>query len=478
MKKDIHEQITATVLASLEKLKDNPSDFKLPWHKPGGGLPSNTLTERTYRGGNALFLWFAGMQYTSQRWATFKQWQELGAQVRKGEKGSPIRVPIELKSKDTDFVENDDDNRRMMFIGRAVFNEDQIEGFVDKKAPPSIDKDTIEPRTLADVLVKDSGAVVEIGGQSAHYNFKEDKITMPDRERFTGTDTSTATEGWYATLLHELVHWSGAESRLCRTSFAPGAARSKEEYAFEELVAEFGSAFLSAETGVTPRFREDHAQYIGHWIKALKDDKKAFFKAATAAEAASEFLMAKTKVLQPVSHYINVPFDEKFAAQAVGASWDRTAKAWYVAKDSDLSKIAKWDTPPPAAEGLVTPVQEFAAFCKKQGLILPGEPVMDGQWHRTPVEGQGPGNTNGQYKGYIDGKPNGLVHNNQSSSGESKPKLWVATGFMLNTNQKETLVKQWEAREAVKSQIKDGSMTIRKKGKDAGQSIVAEFSIT
>jgi antirestriction protein ArdC len=292
--RDIHAQITNTVLHSLEEFKKNPVNFKLPWHKPGGGLPENTLTKRPYHGGNAIFLWFKGAGYGSKRWATYKQWQELDAQVRKGEKGVPILVPIQIKPKDIDINEETDEEGKMLrFIGRTVFNEDQVDDFVDPDVTSDIITDTITTLEKADELVTASGAVVNIGGTRAFYDLKSDKITMPDRERFIGSETMSATEGWYATLLHELVHWTGAESRLCRASFKSGEERNKSKYAFEELVAEFGSAFLAAHTGVTPTFREDHAQYIAHWIQVLQSDKKAFFQASTAAETAVEFLMAK-----------------------------------------------------------------------------------------------------------------------------------------------------------------------------------------
>lgn len=110
---------------------------------------------------------------------------------------------------------------------------------------------------------------------------------MPNRERFSGTQTSNPTEAWYGTLLHELTHWSGAPHRLARqlsTRFGDDA------YAAEELIAELGAAFLSADLGITSEPRPDHAAYLASWLKILKADKKAVFAAASAASKAADYL--------------------------------------------------------------------------------------------------------------------------------------------------------------------------------------------
>ncbi|HEV2121884.1 MAG TPA: zincin-like metallopeptidase domain-containing protein, partial [Chloroflexota bacterium] len=106
-------------------------------------------------------------------------------------------------------------------------------------------------------------------------------------ERFTGTATSTPTEGYYGVLLHELTHWSGHESRTNRDL---SGRFGKEAYAMEELVAELGSAFLCAEKHITPQPRPDHAAYIANWLKVPKDDKRAIFSAASKASQASQYL--------------------------------------------------------------------------------------------------------------------------------------------------------------------------------------------
>ena len=108
---------------------------------------------------------------------------------------------------------------------------------------------------------------------------------MPVIELFTGTDTMPAQEAYYATLLHELTHWTGHKSR-CDREIGQGRA----SYAFEELVAELGSAFLCAELGLSPAVREDHAAYMAEWLKCLKEDSRAIFRASSLATKAVDFL--------------------------------------------------------------------------------------------------------------------------------------------------------------------------------------------
>ena len=133
----------------------------------------------------------------------------------------------------------------------------------------------------------DPSTVIQEGGSMACYSPAQDVIRMPDRARFNGTATMRAGEAYYATLMHELTHWTGAESRCDRNM---KSRFGSEAYAMEELVAELGAAFLCAGLGVTAELREDHAQYIAHWLKVLKADKKAIFAAAAHAQRAADYL--------------------------------------------------------------------------------------------------------------------------------------------------------------------------------------------
>ena len=285
--REIYAQIAETIISELENAK--PGGI-LPWHRSGGGLAKNALTKKSYRGGNRIILWVTAQskQYSSGQWASYKQWAELGAQVSRGEKATRIIAPIPIK--DDDGVED-----RMIFVARAVFNRNQTDLAEDVQAQGVKDgvvlTDTITPDEQAEALIKATGAVIKVGGQRAFYTGGDvDTITMPDRRRFTGTDTMTATEGWYSTLLHELVHWTGSSKRLAREGITD-RKRSKTTYAFEELIAEFGAAFLCQQVGITATLRDDHAIYIADWVRVLKNDPKVLFKAAGAAEKASDYLL-------------------------------------------------------------------------------------------------------------------------------------------------------------------------------------------
>ena len=184
------------------------------------------------------------------------------------------------------MISDDDEKTGTAWLARGywVFNAEQCDGFELPAKPPVAE---IDRNTRVDAFIKATGAIVRHGGYSAYYRPSEDYIQMPEAGLFTGTDTSSATEAYYSTLLHELVHWTGHKSRLDR-GFS--SRISVEDRANEELVAELGAAFLCADLSVTPHLRADHAHYIANWLEILKGDKKAIFKAAAAANRATDFL--------------------------------------------------------------------------------------------------------------------------------------------------------------------------------------------
>jgi len=281
----IYDTITNQIIASLEA---GAGQFSLPWHRSNTSLsrPINAVTRKAYRGVNVLALWVSAeaQDFGHGLWATYRQWQSLGAQVRKGEKASPI---VFYKVFDqTDGAETDERDCSVRIFAQAshVFNVSQVDGYAMPQLPET---EAFDPIPNADAFVADTGATVRIHGDSAHYTPFTDTITMPDRKLFFGTETGTAGQNWYATLLHELVHWSGAEHRLARTF---GKRFGDEAYAMEELVAELGSAFLCADLGLSSEPRPDHAGYLASWLKVFKADNRAVFSAASAAAKAAEWL--------------------------------------------------------------------------------------------------------------------------------------------------------------------------------------------
>lgn len=281
----VHQTITRQIVDLIEA---GAPDFVMPWHVPRSiGRPANALTARAYRGINVVALWAEGLRcaYRSGVWATYRQWAGAGAQVRAGSHGTPI-VFYKPTTKQTATTTADEDEpqskrRRLILRTSIVFNEDQVDGWRFPGAPPC----SIDPHVRADAHVRATQAKVLHGGNIAAYDRGRDQILMPPQEAFRGTQTSTASEAYYATLLHELVHWTGAPTRLDRTFGQFG----DDAYAFEELVAELGSAFLCADLGVTNVPRPDHAAYIASWLKALHDDARSLFRAAALAEQAIAF---------------------------------------------------------------------------------------------------------------------------------------------------------------------------------------------
>lgn len=284
-RRDIHAEITAQLIAAIEADPGRPS---LPWRRSSAPLfmPENALTKKLYNGINIVSLWVSAecRGFEAPVWATYRQWAELGAQVRKGEKSSLV---IFYKEYETDPAPDnaDDDGKRRVARGSYVFNASQVDGFTLPEAPQPLGP--IERIDAADRFIRATGARVEHGGDRAFYRSSTDHIQMPDEDRFCGTDTMTRSEAYFAVLAHECIHWSGSDKRLAREF---GKRFGDAAYAAEELVAEIGSAFLCAELGITQDTRPDHAQYLAQWLKLLKDDNRAVFTAAARASEAVAYL--------------------------------------------------------------------------------------------------------------------------------------------------------------------------------------------
>ena len=271
MHTDIHQAVTDQV---IEMMAATGTD----WVKPfSGGTPMNATTGNEYRGINVLLLAMAGPKH----WASFRQWQTNGAQVRKGQKGTRI---VFFKMMERENSQGKTDNFPVIRFS-TVFSADQVDGW---DAPVAPDRPVIEAIAAADAWVEATGAGVTFNDAGrCFYERGRDVISMTHPSRFAATPTSTPSESYYATLLHELTHWTGSEQRLARTT---GKRFGDDAYAMEELVAELGSAMQCSMLGVTNEPREDHAHYLNAWLVALKGDKRLIFTAAAAAQKACDFI--------------------------------------------------------------------------------------------------------------------------------------------------------------------------------------------
>ena len=288
-KKDVAAIITAKIIAMLEDADENK--WERPWDFSGLGMPHNAVTGKPYRGTNWFWLMVAGGNFASNAWAGFNQWKTVGATVRGGEKATSILVPIVYNRKDGNGDEitdaNGDTVTGMTYKSYAVFNAEQVDGY---EAPEIPTVPLAERLDKAEKWIANANADIREGNDGrAYYNYVGDFISMPPRASFKDTTASTATENFYSTILHELTHWTGHEDR-CDRNLKGNRDADRADYAFEELVADIGSAMQCAMLGISNEPRPDHAHYIKGWLKALKNDNKAIIKAAGLAQKAIDHL--------------------------------------------------------------------------------------------------------------------------------------------------------------------------------------------
>lgn len=308
---NVYDRVTDTIAAAIERGAADPKGWRMPWHRKGGvsaGMPYNATTGRAYTGGNTLTLWCAqdALGYSSPRWATFKQWQGVGAQVRKGEKATlgMFFKRWEPKDGDSDDTAGDDGETRKRggLLARAffVFNAAQVDG--DEGAKPfEPSPDLTAAHAAADAVIAASGARITHAGVSAYYRPATDEVVMPERWRFLNTDSGDATQRYYSVMMHELTHWTGHTSRLDRETLNK-YSQSRSNRAFEELVAELGAAFACARLGIDNEPRADHANYMASWLTCLQDDRKAIVSAASQAQKACDYLLNRlaAPVVEPL----------------------------------------------------------------------------------------------------------------------------------------------------------------------------------
>lgn len=298
MKKDIYADVTNRIVESLEA---GVAPWVRPWKIREYGPLRNAVTGRPYRGINTMLLSMTAMAggFADPRWLTIKQANNFGGKIRKGEKGTSIVFWKFLRKEENpntdeervaeaDRLESESQAEvKVIPLARmyTVFNVQQCEGLSLAPLDPPGDHVGGEINQVAEQML--SIANVSNGGNKAYYAPGPDRIGMPARDTFVSLDL------FYGTGLHELAHWTGHKSRLARKFTG---CFGDEGYAFEELVAEIGSAFLCAEARL-PFESMRHPEYIAGWLKALKNDKRAIFTAAGQAQRAADFVMSEAGLL-------------------------------------------------------------------------------------------------------------------------------------------------------------------------------------
>jgi len=266
------------------KIIENLENGVIPWNKPwsGGVPPMRVSVMKPYRGANALLLNLTTTSegYSNNYYGTYKQWQALGNQVKKGEKANPAMFWKFFE----DEVNMYDETKTRPPVCRYynVFNYDQTEGDYELPTVKSYD---FNPVKKAEEIVANMPNCPPImhGPLGAFYSIDSDTVTVPMPERFEQS------EEYYATLFHELVHSTGHKSRLSRFS-DESVFRNGDEYSKEELIAEIGASTLCNMAGIDQPIIENSSAYIAHWLKTLKDDRQFLVSAASQAQSAVEYI--------------------------------------------------------------------------------------------------------------------------------------------------------------------------------------------
>jgi antirestriction protein ArdC len=282
---DVYSRVTDRIVADLER-------EVRPWMKPwsaehAAGRITRPLRANgvPYRGINVVLLWMTAMEkgYACPLWLTYRQSQELGGQVRKGEASALVVYANRITRTEQDDKGEEVEREIPFMKGYCVFNAEQVDGLPPHfyaSAAPTLDP--VARIEAAEAFFAATAADVRHGGTSAYYAIGSDHVQMPPFETFRDA------ESYYATLAHETTHWTRHPSRLHRDL---GRERWGDAgYAREELVAELGAAFLCADLGLALEPRADHANYIASWLEVLRGDKRAVFSAAAHAQRAADFL--------------------------------------------------------------------------------------------------------------------------------------------------------------------------------------------
>ena len=290
-KQDVYSRVTSQIVNAIEA---GVSNWRMPWHTSGkfAFSPINVTSKKPYRGINTVCLWAAAQAkgYERGEWGTYQQWQERGAQVRKGEKATLV---VFWKFANN-AVETDDDTpksgSRLLFTrGYSVFNVGQVDGYT-----PTVDVDTpIEQRmeSAEQFFSRINARVVHLGNR-AFYSPDSDTITLPPFAAFfTPMD-------YYSTRAHETGHWT-AKAERCNREL--GKRFGDNAYSVEELIAELTAAFTLAHLGLSSEPRPDHAQYIASWLRVLKADRRAIFTASSKAQQAADYLVQHSQDLAEVA---------------------------------------------------------------------------------------------------------------------------------------------------------------------------------
>uniref|UniRef100_A0A6M3IIM7 DUF1738 domain-containing protein n=1 Tax=viral metagenome TaxID=1070528 RepID=A0A6M3IIM7_9ZZZZ len=274
MSNKVYEIITEKIIEKLE-------NGEIPWVKPwaGTGYPVNLVSKKEYNGINVFLLACQG--YSSPYWLSFKQCQDLGGHVRKGEKSTMVVFWKQFT------VTNEDEEKTIPLLRYyRIFNIEQCDGIGPKKIPVTDINQEFQPISAAEAIVTGMQKRPDIRyrEQRAYYHPKDDFVNMPKKESFQKE------EFFYSVLFHELGHSTGHEKRCGRKKFEEWAPFGSESYSKEELVAEMTAAFLCGRCQIEQQTIDNSAAYIKGWLGKLKNDPKMVVLAAAQAQKAANYI--------------------------------------------------------------------------------------------------------------------------------------------------------------------------------------------
>jgi antirestriction protein ArdC len=290
---DLIQQVTNDLITAIEAGTDS---WQMPWHAIATTTQPRSIDDRPYRGLNTVILAFTAAEHgwTSGVFGTYRSWQRHGAQVRRGERAThvllwkPTQPAPNSDSPNDNATRGDSDaelNTRRGLIARtfAVFAAEQVDG--TSLTQPDTDhaeqRDSASRIETADNYFATIGADVRIGGNRACYIPADDRILIPHLSQFDQV------AHFYSTLAHEHIHRTGHPSRMIRDLTG---RFGDDAYAVEELIAELGAAFWCAQSNLSPATRVDHAAYLAHWTRVLRQHPRVLVAVASRAQAALDNL--------------------------------------------------------------------------------------------------------------------------------------------------------------------------------------------
>lgn len=284
---DIYASVTAQIVAAIEA---GAGQWRMPWHHAGAPtMRPTSAAGRRYTGINRVILWATAenLGFSSGVWATYQQWKQHGAQVRRGETGTHVvlwKKSEKPGAEGGEVIHGQGEGRQRFFATSfCLFNQDQVDGLEDGvvKAVAPIKPDIAAARSFLESL----DVPVVYGRYDAHYSPVDDAVFMPYREAFD-SDADLI-----STLAHEMVHATGHASRIGRETLCD-YHKDRAIRAREELVADLGAAMIMADLGLAASPRPDHAAYLASWLTLLKHDPRAIFTAAAQAQVAADWIHA------------------------------------------------------------------------------------------------------------------------------------------------------------------------------------------